>query len=185
MSDSWNPMDCSLPSSSVRGISQAKILEWVVISFSAWPYVSSKGQNSCLSKKGAYAGSILSTFVRLFEIPWTVAHQLPLSMGFPRQEYWSGLPFPTPGDLPSQGFNPRLLHWQVDSLPLHWLGHQITWDPADTLILSANPSFCNFIISWVKKNTILRLPWSLADNITSPYSPGRGPNVFPPSLANI
>ena len=38
--------------------------------------------------------------VRLFATPWTVAHQAPLSMGFPRQEYWSGLPFPSPGDLP-------------------------------------------------------------------------------------
>ena len=35
--------------------------------------------------------------------PWTVAHQVPLSMGFPRQEYWSGLPFPSPGDLPHPG----------------------------------------------------------------------------------
>ena len=36
-------------------------------------------------------------------IPWTVAHRAPLSMGFPRQEYWSGLPFPSPGDLPNPG----------------------------------------------------------------------------------
>ena len=40
--------------------------------------------------------------VQLFEIPWAVAHQAPLSMGFPRQEYWSRLPFPSPGDLPDQ-----------------------------------------------------------------------------------
>ena len=38
--------------------------------------------------------------------PWTVAHQAPLSMGFPRQEYWSGLPFPPPGDLPNPGIEP-------------------------------------------------------------------------------
>ena len=41
--------------------------------------------------------------VRLFVTPWTVAHQAPLSMGFPRQEYWSGLPFPSPGHLPDPG----------------------------------------------------------------------------------
>ena len=41
-----------------------------------------------------------------FEIPWTVAHQAPLSVEFPRQEYWSGLPFPTPGDLPNPGIEP-------------------------------------------------------------------------------
>ena len=43
-------------------------------------------------------------------------------MGFPRQECWSGLPFPPPGDLPTQGLNPSLLHWQVDSLPLSHQG---------------------------------------------------------------
>ena len=41
-----------------------------------------------------------------FVTPWTVAHQAPLSMGFPRQEYWSGLPFPPPGDLPDPGIEP-------------------------------------------------------------------------------
>ena len=44
--------------------------------------------------------------VRLFETPWTVAHQAPPSMGFSRQEYWSGLPFPAPGDLPNPGIEP-------------------------------------------------------------------------------
>ena len=47
--------------------------------------------------------------VQLFEAPWTVAHQAPLSMGFSRQEYWSGLPFPTPGDLPNLGMEPEFL----------------------------------------------------------------------------
>ena len=42
-----------------------------------------------------------------FVTPWTVAHQAPLSMGFPRQEYWSGFPFPSPGDLPYPGIEPR------------------------------------------------------------------------------
>ena len=45
--------------------------------------------------------------VRLFAIPWTVAHQAPPSMGFSRQESWSGLPFPSPGDLPNPGIEPR------------------------------------------------------------------------------
>ena len=46
----------------------------------------------------------LFSHVQLFVIPWTVAHQAPLSMGFSRQEYWSGLPRPPPGDLPNPGF---------------------------------------------------------------------------------
>ena len=44
-----------------------------------------------------------------FVIPWTVAHQAPLSMGFPRQEYWSGVPFPPPGDLPDPEIEPTSL----------------------------------------------------------------------------
>ena len=46
--------------------------------------------------------------VRLFATPWTVAYQAPPSMGFSRQEYESGLPFPSPGDLPNPGFEPGL-----------------------------------------------------------------------------
>ena len=48
--------------------------------------------------------------------PWTVAHQAPLSMGFPRQEHWSGVPFPSPGDLPNPGIKPRSPALQADSL---------------------------------------------------------------------
>ena len=47
------------------------------------------------------------SLVRLLATPWTVAYQAPLSMGFSRQEYWSGLPFPFPGDLPNPGFELR------------------------------------------------------------------------------
>ena len=54
--------------------------------------------------------------VRLFVTPWTVAHQALLSMGFSRQEYWSGLPFPPPGDLPDPGFEPRSPALQADAL---------------------------------------------------------------------
>ena len=55
--------------------------------------------------------------VQLFVTPWTVAYQAPPSMGFSRQGYWSGLPFPTPGDLPDPGSEPRSPTWQVDALP--------------------------------------------------------------------
>ena len=55
--------------------------------------------------------------VRLFVTPWTVACQTPLCIGFPKQEYWSGLSFPIPGDLPDSGIL-SLLPWQVYSLPL-------------------------------------------------------------------
>ena len=60
--------------------------------------------------------------VRLFSTPWTVAHQAPLSMGFPRQEYWSGLPFSSLGDLPDPGIEPESPALQADSLLLSSLG---------------------------------------------------------------
>ena len=77
-----DPIDGSPPGSPVPGILQATTLEWVAISFSnAWKW---KVKVKSLSR------------VRLFETPWTAAHQAPLSMGFSRQEYWSGLPSPSP-----------------------------------------------------------------------------------------
>ena len=54
--------------------------------------------------------------VRLFATPWTVAHQAPLSMGFSRQESWSGLPFPSPGELPNPGIEPGSPALQADAL---------------------------------------------------------------------
>ena len=62
--------------------------------------------------------------VRLFVTTWTVAHQAPLSMGFSRQEYWSGLPFPSPGDLPNSGIEPRSRALQADVLSSEPLGKQ-------------------------------------------------------------
>ena len=55
---------------------------------------------------------LLSRFGRIWlcATPWTIAHWAPLSVGFSRQEYWSGLPCPPPGDLPDPGWNPHLLH---------------------------------------------------------------------------
>ena len=77
-----DPMDCSLPGFSIHGILQARILEWVAISFSnAWKW---KVKVKSLSR------------VRLFATLWTVAYQAPPSMGFSRQEYWSGVPLPSP-----------------------------------------------------------------------------------------
>ena len=55
--------------------------------------------------------------VRLFVTPWTVAHQVSLSIGFSRQEYWSGLPFLSPGYLPDPGIEPWSPALQADSLP--------------------------------------------------------------------
>ena len=63
--------------------------------------------------------------VRLFATPWTVPYQAPPSMGFSRQEFWSGLPFPSSGIFPTQGSNPGLLYLQADSLLLNHQGSSI------------------------------------------------------------
>ena len=75
--------------------------------------------------------------IQLFATPQTVAQQASLSMGFSRQEYWSGLPIPPPGDLPQpriKPLSPVSLHWQADSLPLKHLG-----SPYEALLLKGFP----------------------------------------------
>ena len=72
----------------------------------------------CISHLLLFSHSIMPTSLRP---PWTVALQAPLSMGFSRQEYWSGLPFPSPGDLPDPGIKPVSPALQTDSLPLSHL----------------------------------------------------------------
>ena len=77
-----DPIDGSPPGSPVPGILQARTLEWVAIS---------------LSNTGKWKVKVKSlSRVRLLATPWTAAYQAPLSMGFSRQEYWSGVPLPSP-----------------------------------------------------------------------------------------
>ena len=61
--------------------------------------------------------SLVTKLCLTLATPWTVACQAPLSMGFSRQEYWTGLPFPSPGDLPDPGIEPGSPALQADSLP--------------------------------------------------------------------
>ena len=61
--------------------------------------------------------SLVAKLCSTLVTPWTAACQAPMSLGFFRQEYWSGLPFPSPGDLPDPGIKPRSLALQADSLP--------------------------------------------------------------------
>ena len=98
-----DPTDGSPPGSFVPGILQARTLEWVAISFSnAWKW---KVKVKSLSR------------VRLLATPWTAAHQAPPSMGFSKQEYWSGVPLPSPIFLqryPHLG--PESSHWIINVL---------------------------------------------------------------------
>ena len=98
-----DPTDSSPPGSTIPGILYARTLEWVAISFSnAWKWIV---KMKSLSR------------VRFFVIPWTVVYQAPQSMVFSSQEYWSGLPFPSPGDLPNPGIEPGSPTLQADALP--------------------------------------------------------------------
>ena len=98
-----DPRDGSLPGSPIPGILQARTLEWVAISFSsAWKW---KVKVKSLSH------------VRLFVTPWTAAHQAPPSMGFSRQEYWSGVPLPSPHLLANNIY----LYPNIDIWEASWL----------------------------------------------------------------
>ena len=114
------------------GILQARILEWVAMSSSRgssqprdWTRVSHTIdrfftiwaiREAQRKPKKDWSEVKSLSHVQLFATPWTVAHQAPRSMGFSRQEYWSGLPFPSPGDLTDPGIEPGSPAVQADTL---------------------------------------------------------------------
>ena len=137
LSDSSRPQEYSLQAPLSMGILQTRILEWVAYPFSRGsspPRNQTRVLLDCrqilyqLSYQGKLQGLDARFFYRSrkcpllscvqhFETPWTVALQAPLSIGFSRQEYWSGLPFPSPGYLPDPGIKPGSLALQADFLP--------------------------------------------------------------------
>ena len=138
----YNPIECSPPDSSVNGISQARILEWVAISFS---WGSSQPRNwthiSCIVRWILYhwatweapnlkASKDSPKSCLTLSISWTVACQAPLSTGFSSQEYWSRLPFPSPGELPGPGIEPRSLpHCRQMLYRLSYMGSPLIKEP--------------------------------------------------------
>ena len=116
MSDSLRPPGI------VHGILPARILEWVAVpsrgssqprspALQAMLYQLSHQGSPNITGKRMRSLCMCCHFsrVQLFATSWTVARQAPLSMGFSRHEYWSGLPFPSPGDLPDPGIKPASL----------------------------------------------------------------------------
>ena len=83
--------------------------------------------------------------VRLFATPWTIAHQAPLSMGFSRQEHWSGWPFPSPGDLPDARTKPGAPALQADSFPSEL--------PGKPTVVSLNDT--ELVYNWASDLTLL------------------------------
>ena len=94
------------------------------------------------------------SLVQLFAAPWTVAHQAPLSTEFPRQEYWSGLPFPSPGHLPNPGIEPMSL--ASDALAGRFFTTSATWEASYIAVIQeffskrASPSFLFLLCLWAK-----------------------------------
>ena len=92
----------------------------------------SKAQLDITSLPWEWNEVLVTQSVWLFVTPWTITHQTPLSMVFSRQEYWRGLPFPSAGDLPDPGIEPRYPALQADSLPSEppgnpWLTYQLSY----------------------------------------------------------
>ena len=116
-----DPKNCSQLVSSVHGISQTRLLEWVAFPFS---------RGSSRPRDWTWISCIAGRFFTIWAIretktvtPWTAAHLAPLSVGLSRKEYWSGLPFPPPRDLPYLGIEPASPASQEDYLPLSHLGN--------------------------------------------------------------
>ena len=128
-----DPIDGSPPGFPVPGILQARTLEWGAISFSnAWKW---KGKVKLLSR------------VRFLATPWTAAHQAPPSMGFSKQEYWSGVPLPSP--IQRAGLSKNGLMFNLDSLnvgkivttsPIPPPGSSSNGGPASELSVTRNQS---------------------------------------------
>ena len=157
MSDSCNLMDCRPPTFSVHGISQARTLERVVVFFSSWSFWPRDRIHICIEVGLFTIGppgkphtrvcvyfftlqvitrycamccvlrhSVVSDSLQPF---WNVVHQAPVSMGFSRQDYWSGLPCPPPEDFPNPGIGPWSPTLQADSLPSELPGKPVRhWD---------------------------------------------------------
>ena len=125
-----DPRDGSPPGSPVPGILQARTLEWVAISF---------------SNGGKWKVKVKSlSRVRLLATPWTAAHQAPVSMGFSRQEYWSGLPLPSPMRRPRAPQNMKHRITICPSKPLLGI-HQRTKDicPHENLYINVHSSIAD------------------------------------------
>ena len=108
---------------------------WITLQRVKWIFIWSLLTCACMLSHFSH--------VQLFATPWTVAHQAPLSIGFSKQEYWSGLTFPSPGDLPNQGIQPMSL------ISLELAGGFFTtstnWEARTLVNVIPNCRFSNYI----------------------------------------
>ena len=107
----------------------------------------------CLQYHRKWSEVKLLSRVRLFATPWTVAYQASPSMGFSRQEYWSGLPFPSPGDLPDPGIERGSPAFEADALTSEPPGNRVDLNSRAITVYSPTPKLCPsqwafFILKW-------------------------------------
>ena len=141
-----NPTDCSPPCSCVHGILRARIHS----SFRRFPdpwsnsWSPSLQADSLPSELGWWWWFSHLSCVRLLQPPWTAGCQAPPSLGFSRQEYLNGLPFPSPGDLPNLGIEPGSPASQADSLPTELQGKpRVIFGPFKLATLSLSSFLCS------------------------------------------
>ena len=144
--------------SSACGISQARIQDWIAIPFSRGSS-QPRGRNHLSSVSCILVKVMSLSRVRLFAIPWTVVYQASLSMGFSRQEYWSGLPFPSPGDLPDPGIEPMSPALQADALP------------SDPFFTSEPPGMLPLVVRIRQSMHLRKIPWLAPPVVASDWSP--------------
>ena len=106
--------------------------------------------------------------VRLFATPWTVAYQAPPSMGFSRQECWSGLPFPSPGDLPNPGIEPGSPALRADALPSEPPGK-----PRERLRHLSCSHWPSWVTRWVRPCGMKTVPCDLPTEYSYFMRPGK------------
>ena len=131
-----DPIDSSPPGFRVPGILQARTLEWVAISFSnAWKW---KVKVKSLSR------------VPLFETPWTAAYQAPPSMGFSRQEHWSGVPLPSP--LSATKHSTYHLHLAIGTITQNTMARSLAKTEKRECQNSVKPVLLNVNLNWMSPN---------------------------------
>ena len=127
---------------------------WGVFYFLQW----SKHNNFHLWQNLRWGEVKLFSCVQLFVTPWTVACQAPLSLGFSRQEYWSGLPFPSPGDLPNPRIEPRSPASEADALTsessLSHIKRPLLWLSCFLFTISRSGAYNSFSTNIVWKSYI-------------------------------
>ena len=99
-------------------------------------------------------------------LPWTVTHQAPLSMGLPRQNYWNGLPFPPPGDLPDPGIEPSSL--MSPALADRFFTTNATWEALGVRTTALKSAVCAYVVGCVICVWLSATPWTVTRQASLP-----------------